>query len=244
MINLIYNVNEVMILPIILLALGLISLTLFCVSKVKGYSYRTVIIKGITSLFFLSLGIYGLIAMGFRTLSFFVVPGLFLGLLGDIFLDLKYVQRDRDYMWTMLGFIVFGLGHILYVTGMFLEFYVDQSIFYIIIPILLAIIMGPVTMLLGKAMKAVYGKFFWIAFFYAMTLFATVFTSFFLWMMTAFTETTLLLFFIGGVLFAASDLILNMTYFTEGHEKPFDIVSNSVTYYIAQFLIALCILFI
>ena len=233
-----------MILPIILLALGLISLTLFCISKVKSYSYRTVIIKGITSLLFLSLGIYGMIAMEFRILSFFVVPGLFFGLLGDIFLDLKYVQKERDYLWTMLGFIAFGVGHILYITGMFLEYYVDQSIFYIFIPILLAIIMGPITMLIGKAMKAVYGKFFWIAFFYAMTLFGTVFTSFFLWMMTAFTETTLLLFFIGAVLFTVSDLILNMTYFTEGHEKPFDIVSNSVTYYLAQFLIALTILFI
>ena len=233
-----------MIVPIIIVALGLISLTLFCISKVKSYSYRTVIIKGITSLFFLALGIYGLIAMEFRILGFFVVPGLFFGLLGDIFLDLKYVQRERDYLWTMLGFIVFGIGHILYVTGMFLEFYHGQSVFYIIIPILLAIIMGPITMLIGKAMKAVYGKFFWIAFFYAMTLFATSFTAFFLYMMSAFTETCLLVFLIGGILFIVSDLILNMTYFTEGHEKPFDIVSNSVTYYIAQFLIALAILFI
>ena len=233
-----------MIVPIIIVVLGLISLTLFCISKVKAYSYRTVIIKGITSLLFLSLGIYGLIAMGFRTLSFFVVPGLFFGLLGDIFLDLKYVQKERDYLWTMLGFIAFGVGHILYITGMFLEFYVDQSVFYIVIPILLAIIMGPITMLIGKAMKAVYGKFFWIAFFYAMTLFGTLFTSFFLWMMTAFTETTLLLIFIGAILFTISDLILNMTYFTEGHEKPFDIISNSVTYYIAQFLIAISTLFI
>ena len=233
-----------MIVPIIIVVLGLSSLTLFCISKVKAYSYRTVIIKGITSLLFLSLGIYGLIAMGFRTLSFFVVPGLFFGLLGDIFLDLKYVQKERDYLWTMLGFIAFGIGHILYITGMFLEFYVDQSVFYIVIPILLAIIMGPITMLIGKAMKAVYGKFFWIAFFYAMTLFGTLFTSFFLWMMTAFTETTLLLIFIGAILFTISDLILNMTYFTEGHEKPFDIISNSVTYYIAQFLIAISTLFI
>ena len=233
-----------MIVPIIIVVLGLISLTLFCISKVKAYSYRTVIIKGITSLLFLSLGIYGLIAMGFRTLSFFVVPGLFFGLLGDIFLDLKYVQKERDYLWTMLGFIAFGIGHILYITGMFLEFYVDQSVFYIVIPILLAIIMGPITMLIDKKMKAVYGKFFWIAFFYAMTLFGTLFTSFFLWMMTAFTETTLLLIFIGAILFTISDLILNMTYFTEGHEKPFDIISNSVTYYIAQFLIAISTLFI
>ena len=208
-----------MIVPIIIIVLGLISLTLFCISKIKAYSYRTVIVKGVTSLLFLSLAIYGLIAMEFRLLGFFIVPGLFFGLLGDIFLDLKYVpnerEKGREYLWTMLGFIVFGIGHILYVTAMFLEFYNGQSIFYIIIPIALAIIMGPVTMFIGKLMKAQYGKYYWIAFFYAMTLFATAFSAFFLWMMTAFTETTLLLIFIGGILFIISDLILNMTYFTE-----------------------------
>ena len=233
-----------MIAPIIIIALGLISLTLFCISKVKSYSYRTVIIKGITSLLFIALGISGLIIMEFRTLGYFIVAGLVCGACGDIFLDLKYVQRDKDYLWTMLGFIAFGIGHILYVTGMFVEFYHGQGILYIIIPLALGILMGPGTMLVGKLIKAHYGKFFVVAMIYAMTLFSTLFTSFFLWMMYAFAEETLLAIFIGAVLFVVSDLILNMTYFTEGHEKPVDIISNSVTYYIAQFLIALAILFI
>ena len=233
-----------MIAPIIIIALGLISLTLFCISKVKSYSYRTVIIKGITSLLFIALGISGLIIMEFRTLGYFIVAGLICGACGDIFLDLKYVQRERDYLWTMLGFIAFGIGHILYVTGMFVEFYRGQGILYIIVPLILAILMGPGTMLVGKLIKAHYGKFYVIAMIYAMMLFATLFTSFFLWMMYAFSEETLLVIFIGAILFVVSDLILNMTYFTEGHEKPVDIISNSVTYYIAQFLIALAILFI
>ena len=62
--------------------------------------------------------------------------------------------------------------------------------------------------------------------------------------MVGFNNTGLLLVLIGGVLFAVSDLILNLTYFGVGHEKPFDIVSNTVTYYAAQFIIALAILFI
>ena len=144
----------------------------------------------------------------------------------------------------MLGFIAFGIGHILYVTGMFVEFYRGQGILYIIVPLILAILMGPGTMLVGKLIKAHYGKFYVIAMIYAMMLFATLFTSFFLWMMYAFSEETLLAIFIGAILFVMSDLILNMTYFTEGHEKPVDIISNSVTYYLAQFLIALAILFI
>ena len=43
---------------------------------------------------------------------------------------------------------------------------------------------------------------------------------------------------IGGVFFAISDLILSGTYFGEGKNRPVDIVTNHVTYYIAQFVIA------
>ena len=50
--------------------------------------------------------------------------------------------------------------------------------------------------------------------------------------------------FIGGILFALSDLILCGTYFGEGKDKPFDLISNSITYYVAQYLIAFSIFFL
>ena len=109
---------------------------------------------------------------------------------------------------------------------------------------ILAVLMGPGCILSGKLSKAVYGRYKWIALVYGMTLFATVFGSFSLWMMSGFANKGLMLIFIGGVLFATSDLILNLTYFCEGHEKPVDIISNSITYYAAQFIIALAILFL
>ena len=65
-----------------------------------------------------------------------------------------------------------------------------------------------------------------------------------MWMMSGFTNTGLLILFIGAVLFAVSDLILNLTYFAEGHEKPIDIISNSIIYYVAQYLIAFSLLLI
>ena len=51
------------------------------------------------------------------------------------------------------------------------------------------------------------------------------------------------MFFIGSVLFAASDLILSGTYFSEGRERPVDITSNYICYYAAQFLIAYSLAF-
>ena len=53
----------------------------------------------------------------------------------------------------------------------------------------------------------------------------------------------LMAFFIGGVFFIISDIILSGTYFGEGKDRPVDIVTNHVTYYIAQFIIASSILF-
>lgn len=233
-----------MIVPIILISLGALAVFCFLFEKIKAYSVKAVFIKAIASLFFVSLAAYGLYNSGHHIFPMFAVVALALGMLGDIALDLKYVFREKDYEFTIAGFVVFGLGHILYITGMFLEFYHDQNALYIIVPIILAIIMGPVTLFVGKLSKAQYGRFKWIALVYAMTLFGTSFTAFSLWMMVGFANTGLLLVFIGGVLFALSDLILNLTYFGVGHEKPFDIISNTITYYAAQFLIAMAILFI
>ena len=57
-------------------------------------------------------------------------------------------------------------------------------------------------------------------------------------------EANLNMMFIGGILFAVSDLVLSGTYFGTGHDKPFDIIANYISYYGAQFVIALSILFI
>ena len=55
---------------------------------------------------------------------------------------------------------------------------------------------------------------------------------------------TLTLMFAGLVLFLVSDLILSGTYFGEGKNRPVDVVSNHVTYYFGQFLIALSLLYL
>lgn len=233
-----------MVAPIILISLGALTVFWFLFEKIKAYSVKAVCLKAIASLFFVSLAAYGLYKTEYRIFPMFAVIALALGMLGDISLDLKYVFREKEYEFTVAGFVVFGLGHILYATGMFLEFYHGQNVLYIIIPLILAIAMGPITIFFGKLQKAQYGRFKLIALFYAMALFATSFTAFSLWMMVGFANTGLLLVFIGGILFVVSDLILNLTYFGVGHEKPFDIVSNTITYYAAQFVIAMAILFI
>ena len=230
--------------PIIIIALGALMLFWFLFEKVKAYSLKEVCLKAVTSLLFIGLAIYSTSKTELTRFPYFAIAGLTCGLVGDIALDLKYVYKEKDFEYTLAGFIAFGVGHIFYVTGMFLEFYNGQSVLYIVIPLILGVLMGPITMLVGKLSKAEYGRFKLVACCYAITLFSTVATAFSMWMMNGFNNTGLLMLFIGGILFAVSDLILNLTYFTEGHEKPIDLISNSITYYAAQYLIAFSILLI
>ena len=235
--------KDMYIVPIIILSIGALMLFWFLYEKIKAYSIKEVCLKATTSVLFISLCVYSMSQTELKTFPYFAIMGLVCGLLGDIALDLKYVYKEKDFEYTLAGFIAFSVGHILYVTGMFLEFYHGQSVLYIIIPLGIGLLMGPITMLVGKLSNCEYGRIKPVAFIYAVILFSMVSTGFSLWMMSGFANTGLLMMFIGGVLFAVSDLILNLTYFAEGHEQPFDLISNAVTYYGAQFIIAFSILF-
>ena len=101
-----------LILCIIFICLGAASLTLFLLEKTKRYSLKAVFLKTTTSLFFIATATVSLIAKGYHYLSIFVALGLFMGLLGDIWLDLKYVYKQNDAEFTYAGFISFGIGHI------------------------------------------------------------------------------------------------------------------------------------
>ena len=232
------------IVPIIILSVGALMLFWFLYEKIKAYSIKEVCLKATTSVLFIALCVYSMRQRtDLRVFPYFAIMALVCGLLGDVALDLKYVYKEKDFQYTLAGFIAFATGHILYVTGLFLEFYKGQSVLYIIIPLVIGLLMGPVTLLVGKLSHCEYGKIKPVAFVYAVLLFSTVATGFSMWMMSGFANTGLLMMFIGGVLFAVSDLILNLTYFAEGHEQPFDLISNGVTYYAAQFIIAFSILF-
>lgn len=79
---------------------------------------------------------------------------------------------------------------------------------------------------------------------YAFLLAMNPLTSLMLCIYLNWTSTTLIMLFIGGILFAISDLVLSGTYFGKDHEKPLDFILNYLTYYGAQFVIAFSLLFL
>ena len=213
--------------------------------KIKGESIKSVIVKGLVSTLFVSVGIYNVLAnqISDMPLRFLILIGLIFGLSGDIFLGLKHVYKDKDELFTYLGFITFAIGHMLYIAAMTSAMPGTFSPLYIIIPILVACFLGFLVIILEKPLKLDYKNMKIALFAYALCLFSlpTVALSFAIFYQ--FNNRFLVLIAIGGVLFAISDLILSQTYFGEGHDKPIDIIMNHLTYWAAQFLIAMALFF-
>ena len=218
-----------------LLILGAAALAHYIPEKLRGYTVKAVLLKSIVSVLFIATAI----AAGSKApMAPFVILGLVFGLLGDIWLDLKYVYPAQDEIFTYAGFSVFGIGHILYVAGMLIQF---GGGLFLVVSFALAAVAAGLVLATEKPMKLNYGKMRPVVLIYGFLLFSTVFVSGGL--LLARGGTALWLLFIGGALFAISDLVLSGTYFGVGKERPVDIISNYIFYYAGQFLIAYSLVF-
>ena len=232
----------------ILLICGAVSLALYLSEKLRRYSVKAVLLKALVSVLFLAVAVCGWYASTgkgrAKPLGVFVILGLLFGLLGDIWLDLKYVFPEKDEVFTYAGFGSFGIGHALYCIGLILQFAVPGKTGWLPVPFLLAGALGAVTVALEKPMKLRYGKWKRVAAGYGVLLFSTVLLAGCLALLHTWQLTTLNLFFAGGVLFALSDLILSGTYFGTGRDRSVDLLMNYLCYYPGQFLIAYSLLYL
>ena len=232
----------------LLLVCGAALLFVYIREKIRAYSVKALMLKALVSALFVAVGVYGFwlsAAKGVASpLCPFVVLGLLFGLMGDIWLDLKYVFPEKDEPFTYAGFCVFGVGHILFITGMLLCYCPAGKPMTVIAPILLAAALSVGNALLEKPMKLHYGKLKPVVIAYGVILFSMVLVSGSLALSRGWQETPLNLLFAGGVFFAISDLILSGTYFGVGRERPIDLALNYITYYAAQFLIASALVFL
>ena len=229
------------------LCFGIISLVVFLYFRVKEQRVKAVILKGITSLFFIATGILSFLSSQSPRVTFgvFTIIGLFFGLLGDIFLDIKFITKNYEYLFTALGFITFGIGHICFTTGLFLNFYdFSKSVLYIIIPGIATLICVVLTLLMEKISKIKYGNMKPYVVGYGLVIFFAVFMYFSVALQHGFQLINLDMMFGGLVLFAFSDLILNNTFFAPNCNTPAYVISNHVVYYIAQFVIASSLFFL
>lgn len=232
---------------VIALVLGIVATVAFLVKRVKEGGVKAAMLKAFASTLFIATGVAAAASVtGAEKFSFslFVIMGLVMGLMGDIWLDLKWVYPETNDTYTFAGFGSFMIGHFFYIAGLFIHYADFTKPLYIVIAAAIALVLGGGTVLLEKPMKMVFGKFKAITGVYGFVLGFMTFLSGALALMNNFKVMTLNFMFVGGVLFLLSDLILSGTYFGEGKRRPVDIITNHVSYYSAQFVIASAILFV
>ena len=228
---------------IILIALGAIFTTIFIYGKLTNYSWRTTMFKTIDSLLFLSLGIYLFFYKGQPNIGIFIVLGLTFGLLGDVALAFKRIAKDKDKFFTLLGMTFFIIGHIFYTTGLFVNYYVPGNVIHIIIPLVAALLIALSIVFIELKLKFKLGGFKYFGIVYFTALFSVSMSCLSLNILNHFQSTFLILMLVGAIVFASSDILLTRTYFKENCPKGF-LISTSITYYLAQFLIAFTLFFL
>ena len=232
-----------MIFSIVLMSVSVVLIGIYIFFKSKKYDIKELFLKTGISFLFLVVALVSSYSSGhFSIFNVLVILGLSLGLIGDILLDLKYVDIERTVGYTYGGFIAFGFGHILYITALIMN-YSSGNILFIILSIVIDIILSIATILMEKPLKIKYGRYKIISFIYAITLFGTCMFSLFLAIENGFQILPLNLFFIASVLFTISDLVLSGTFFGENKERTVDFILNYSTYYSAQFIISFLLIF-
>ena len=232
----------------LLLGLGALALCVYIREKTRACTVKTVFLKSAVSVLFIAVSAYGtwLCAVRGRMVPLcpLVLLGQVLGLLGDVWLDLKYAFPEKDAPFTRAGFFSFGAGHVLFIIGLLLSRYPAGRPMTVILPLLLSALLSFGNAAMEKPMKLCFGEYRTTVIVYGALLFSTVLLSGSFALAGGFRDTPLNLFFAGAVLFAASDLILSGTYFGVGRDRPVDLALNYLTYYPAQFLIASSLVFL
>ena len=235
-----------MYIQILITVIGIILLAVYIKEKIKGASLNALILKSLVSCCFLAAALSALLttwpegsadtaALCFPVL---VIFGLFCGLMGDIWLDLKLVYPADDAPYTYAGFIFFAVGHVFFISGLIKGYGAGIRPWMILAAFAAAVLLGILTVLAGPLLGLNYGRFRTISMIYAPLLISTTLISLVLVLHNGLSVHVPVIMFVGGALFLLSDLVLSGTYFGEGKDRPIDIILNYVFYYGAQFLIA------
>lgn len=163
--------------------------------------------------------------------------GLVAGLIGDMVLGLRpLLPKEKNFTLIIAGMIAFSVGQMLvYLSLLSLQ----RFSFY---PILFSLVVSTIVFLAAKAMKIEWGKAKTPAIIYSFLIFLMIGQAIMnaIWMdFSAYS----VIFLTGALLFAISDLVLSQIYFKASFSKKL-VVVNLGTYYSAQLLFALSVLFI
>lgn len=227
------------------LVMGIAATIIFLTKRTARVTIDVVGIKSIASMGFILSGLFFFIGNEACPdyLGAFTIGGACFGMLGDIVLDLKYTKLNDADRCTNLGFWTFLIGHIFYSIAMVSVYGIElTNIICVAIGIIAGIIIAIVT---EKVMKLEYGKFKKITILYTSILCMTLGFAGGYTITENYTLHSVLL-NIGFALFVLSDAFLAGLYFSKKEKDRTNrtaIVLNHLTYFAAQYIIALSLAF-
>ena len=217
------------------IALGAVFLVLFIAKCKNERSVGGVFLKNAVSIFFILTAVAGLIQNPGRVeYGVMILVGLAFGMLGDIYLDQKWVYPNDMKKYLYAGFVSFGIGHLFYIPAMVSAAGIELK--WLLIPAAAGLVVAVGNLLLEKPMKQNFGEYKAIVTVYGFILAFMAATAVTCAVLTG--KKTFIVFAAGGVFFLLSDLILSPMYFGEGKNTPVNFILNHVTYYLGQYLIA------
>lgn len=218
---------------IIFIILACAATALFLVVRVTKGGVPGVLTKTVASLFFIALGVAGMLsADSVDKAAVLILFGLIMGLVGDIVLDLKVVYPQSNDMYLNAGMISFGIGHILYFFAVLML--ISFNLTTLLVTIAITLPLSALILFAAKLMKINFGKFIIHSVLYTVMLtFMSVYT-----IALAIADPTFALMASGMVLFLLSDLVLSQMYFGGKQDDKMMCIINHILYYAAQICIA------
>ena len=214
----------------------------FTIKRTEKVKYSDLAVKIIASSLFVATGIAAIISNPQVNLTFalMVIMGGVFGVLGDVFIELKWLQKEGNDTFFNLGFVTFMIQHVILVAAVFIHYPMTliNALICFTAPLTVLVLSG----VLAKIFKMEMGKFKVIANAYG-ALASMTFSVGFMTMQNYGMELSQILFFAGGLSFFASDLILSQIFFVKGKCNRIRVVLNHITYYGAQILIASSLFF-
>ncbi len=224
------------------LSLGIITTVIFLTKRGPVVTLPVVVFKAVSSVLFILTGLFAGYSNPAVPQKYFllIAAGAIFGLLGDIWLDLKYVYPKDNASFLNAGFSSFLVGHIFFVSAMCSAYCFKW--YHFVIGFAAGALVAFFTAVSESLLGVFYGDFKKITVIYMFFLGSAVVFSVSSMLVSGFSVSSIIL-CAGLVLFLASDAVLSGIYFGQGKNTKPQVVLNHSLYYAAQFAIATSIFF-
>ena len=227
------------------LGLGIVLLVAFVSKRTARVTLQVAFLKAVVSVCFILTALFAMAENPDcpKIVGALVAAGGVWGLLGDIALDLKYVFTKYEKEYLKAGFSSFGVGHIFYISALYINFGFNLKAFIGAIAaglvcVAIVFVAKPLMKLDYRGYKKITAIYMFIlGYVYGLSSGYAIFDY----------SLPALIFSVGFILFLASDIFLSGLYFGTTEKKQTSrpaIILNHLLYYAAQFVIAVSLLFV